>query len=1119
MTRGRARLGARFALPGLLTVLFSSAEAAAADELVFGKVTLLRLAGADVRPLRVRLPPGSLARVRVESRGLPFRIRVQGPDGEYLSADRSVPPGASLCSWISRAGGYYNLLVRADGALGARARLELAPLRPAGAAEARWVDAERDLEERAQAEGASAAEVEQILAGSLSMADAGGPCEATITERRVAGLKRDRGELGEAARILERAVQDGARCGVRRLEALSLLELAFTQVLGGRYDASASALDRASRIVPIRDPDLAADIELARAQLETNRLRASIATGHYERARSRYRQNSDVAGEGRTLLWMAYNHIVAGAPEKALDAGQAALKLWDAIGDRQWRGRALQALGLASQTLGRTARALELYLEARRTLSSKPDASELAVIANGLAELYLETGSLDPALEFAREGVDLNKDNPSGRAESLCLLGRTYLARGQTGEAEEYSRLSLAIYKEVGDPRRTAIEKWHWASALKAGGRLATAIPLLRDALAVLHRSGATYQEALILSSLGEGLADQGSLPEAITCLERALSLQHRVGSAPDEVLTLANLAKLRARAGELEAALAESTRAMASAEALRAALASYELRTSYYSSVSDFQEFHIDLLMRLHEREPARGYDVRALQASELARARTLTELLADTGLRAAPAAESDQLAREDRDLAARVEGLARRIASRTDAEEEEIQQLVGLYTRLSAERDQIQSALRNSDRRYAALSPPEAMPIAELQASVLDEDTALVEYFLGKERSFVWVVTKDGLSSFVLPGREAIVSLVSRVDELVFAPLVREGEGADAYFARVEAAKPLLEREARLLGDVLLSPFIDRLRERRILLVAHESLHHVPFAALPRGPEGRSRPLLATHEIVRVPSAATLSLLRREAGGRFPPPESVLVVADPVFSASDPRVRRTEPGTDLGGRTTGPPGAALALYRSRRGSFDVANLPRLPASGDEAREILRIAGEERVTVLSAFAARRESVLGAWTHGPGIVHLASHSLVDTAHPELSAIVLSMVDEDGVPMDGLLLLRDIYETKLSAELVVLSACDTALGKEIRGEGILGLTRGFFHAGARRVIASLWKVDDRATRELMRRLYEGIFRDGLAPGAALRQAQLAMSADPRWMFPFYWSGFELHGEWR
>jgi CHAT domain-containing protein len=354
--------------------------------------------------------------------------------------------------------------------------------------------------------------------------------------------------------------------------------------------------------------------------------------------------------------------------------------------------------------------------------------------------------------------------------------------------------------------------------------------------------------------------------------------------------------------------------------------------------------------------------------------------------------------------------------------------------------------------------------------------------------------------------------------VDELVRSPALREGESLDDYFPRVEAARGRWDAVSRALANVLLGPFIQTLRQRRLLVVGHEGLHRVPFAALPVGSEG-SKPLLTTREVVRIPSAVTLSLLRRDAPQAFVPPTSVLVVADPVFSTADPRVRAGEPGDPEDGAPS-----AVMMFRGRSrsrggGALDLANLPRLRASGDEASDIVRLAGSDRVSVLGGFAARRERVLGATAREYGIVHLASHSFPDDENPELSSVVLSMVDERGSPLDGMLLLKDVYDMKLSAELVVLSACETALGKEIRGEGILGLTRGFLHAGARRVVASLWKVDDKATRALMAKFYEGLFRDHLAPGAALRRAQLALAADPRWAFPFYWSAFELHGEWR
>jgi CHAT domain-containing protein len=146
-------------------------------------------------------------------------------------------------------------------------------------------------------------------------------------------------------------------------------------------------------------------------------------------------------------------------------------------------------------------------------------------------------------------------------------------------------------------------------------------------------------------------------------------------------------------------------------------------------------------------------------------------------------------------------------------------------------------------------------------------------------------------------------------------------------------------------------------------------------------------------------------------------------------------------------------------------------------------------------------------------------VHFATHAILNSEHPELSGIVLSLVDERGQPTNGFLRLNEIYNLKLPADLVVLSACQTGLGKEIRGEGLIGLTRGFMYAGAPRVVASLWKVDDAATAELMKRFYRGMLRDDLRPAAALRAAKVEMWKQKRWNAPFFWAAFEFQGEWR
>jgi CHAT domain-containing protein len=163
-------------------------------------------------------------------------------------------------------------------------------------------------------------------------------------------------------------------------------------------------------------------------------------------------------------------------------------------------------------------------------------------------------------------------------------------------------------------------------------------------------------------------------------------------------------------------------------------------------------------------------------------------------------------------------------------------------------------------------------------------------------------------------------------------------------------------------------------------------------------------------------------------------------------------------------------------------------------------------------------FTANREKALSPELSRYRIVHFATHGITNDQEPELSGLVLSLVDQRGKPQDGLLRLRDIYNLQLAAELVVLSACDTALGKEVKGEGLMSMVRGFMYSGTPRVLASLWKVDDEATAELMKEFYKHLLQEGMTPAAALRQAQITQMQKKSRQSPYYWAGFQLQGEW-
>jgi CHAT domain-containing protein len=360
---------------------------------------------------------------------------------------------------------------------------------------------------------------------------------------------------------------------------------------------------------------------------------------------------------------------------------------------------------------------------------------------------------------------------------------------------------------------------------------------------------------------------------------------------------------------------------------------------------------------------------------------------------------------------------------------------------------------------------------------------DTTLLAYSLGEDRSFLWRVTPQEVQSEVLPGRSELESL------------------SRSFYERASSRDAGLEEyqhASSVLGRVLLGPVAQHLDSKRVVVIAEGILQYVPFGALSL--PGTSEPLLSRLEVVNLPSASCLAAIRQQANARTGAPKSIAIFADPVFEAKDSRVRQT-------------------VFAGTLGADRHDRFSRLLFSAVEARGIADTAGDGSLLFALDFDASRERFSRADIGNFRFIHLATHGMLNSVHPELSGIVLSLVDENGNAKDGFLGLQDIYNLKLPAELIVLSACQTALGKEIKGEGLVGLTRGFMYAGASRVVASLWTVDDEVTSALMVEFYKQMFNERVPATAALRRAQLKTRSNPRWQEPYYWAGFVIQGEWR
>lgn len=537
----------------------------------------------------------------------------------------------------------------------------------------------------------------------------------------------------------------------------------------------------------------------------------------------------------------------------------------------------------------------------------------------------------------------------------------------------------------------------------------------------------------------------------------------------------------------------------------------------SYFASVHQHYEFYIDLLMQLHRAHSSAGFDVLALQASEKARARSLLEVLNQSGTTLRKTAPPELLAKErsirsalNSELFQNLRASSGRNATKPGSTD---------IAKLEMQYEEIKYQIRSVSAGYASIALPQTLDVEEVQRKILDDDTAILEYSLGEKRSFVWVITSRSLTTYELPP-SAVLEKEGRslIEALVVAP-------STTRKTPVETDYP---NQAEKISSLLFDQALNNVTAKRLVIVGDGVLQNLPYAALTHQKADANRALLIEDfEIVRLPSISVLSVLRRQQNNRTPAQLAVAVVADPVFNNADVRVQRaiSQVRKEAGHNSSlaKPPAnelaeKSLATARALRSTNFSREISRLPFSRQEAQSILSLAASDQSFAALDFKANRATVLNSDLSKYRIIHFATHGLLNSEHPELSGVLLSMVDEKGGPQDGFLQLNEIYNLNLQAELVVLSACQTGLGKDVKGEGLVGLTRGFMYAGATRVVASLWKVDDAATAQLMSYFYQEMFSNQKKPAAALRAAQLKMAKQRAWKSPYYWAGFVIQGEW-
>lgn len=1053
--------------------------------LEFGSALGGSLAGSESHFYLIHAPADHYLRVVVEQQGIDVEITLLSPNGDAMVTmdNANGTRGAETVSLTAKADEVFRLRVKAKEP---KPKPATYAIRIAEQRIATDKDAKRVTAERALAEG-----------------------EALRAEGTLNSYHRALAKYDEAYQLWRGLDDAGA--------ALAMLDMGKVHYyLLNMEDAIQKYGEALKHFVEARLP---LDGGVARLYIGMAKLALgenAEALAYYEQALELFIEADDQRYVSFALNETGRAYYLRGDINWALEFYGKALPIRHAFNDRKGESFTLVSMGRAySNGYGDDARALDLYQQALKLQREINNRRLIAQTLGDIGRLHYKAGNYAVALEHYNDALRAAENgDQSVKAEILMYIGLVYSAWGRHREAVEHYFNEALRLQEGRDPV----------------GRART------------------------LQHMGRAFAALGDDANALDHLNGALEVWQKVLYRTAEAETRYNIAVVESRRGRFAAACEQIKAALPVVETLRTGIANRALRTHYFASAQSYYDLYIDALMRLSHQTNDKKLEALALGVSESKRARALLDVLVESKAEVGRTVSDPKL-------------LTREAAIQQELSTQSLRQVTGEHTtpeqvkrieRLVAEFYEVDAEIRKKDPRYAALTRPLPPSLEQIQNELLARNQMLLEYSLGDERSYMWAVTPTATKSYVLAGRAEIEAAVVRFMKLLTSRNVMAvGETEAARISRIERADAEYWTAAASLSALLgLDRAASESKTERLLIVGDGELQYLPFAALlvpSRGEQRRDStqtrqpfehgdklvPLLAYYEIEEPASMAMVAELKRErADVRKPTPsKTIAVIADPVFSTADERCCKPSRGGDVGRKAprhylpAGKPGSTLELtggdHKMARESGITdgrGQIARLGFTRLEADEILALVPPSEQFKATGFEANLALLTdGAKLFPYRILHFATHGLLNSEHPELSGILLSLIDEQGRQQNGFLQMHQIYNLRLPAEMVVLSACETGIGKKMRGEGLNGISRGFMYAGASRVVASLWKVNDDSTSQLMKYFYQslrlGENRDfsHWRPAAALRAAQLEMMRHRIWRHPYFWAAFIIQGE--
>ena len=862
----------------------------------------------------------------------------------------------------------------------------------------------------------------------------------------------------------------------------------------GNAPLAPAVIERATPMLANLDPIEAAHYWLVLAFIHVVRGDYDATRDAYRRALALYEAVGDSAHQAKVLDNSARVELMEGHSDLALTDERRAVGLAAAAGDARRQAFVQEELAAIYSTAGDSESAYHAYGDALQALKRLPPEPRMeAAVWVGLSDLYLTLGDLGRAQDSLDQSTAIWKttDFPIGMTDTLNNYGALYLVKGAPREARKYLERGLELAKRIDYERGSIALMSSIGDSYLYEHDAVHAEQVLDGALVRAKKAQQTDSEMRIHCHLGDLALLKHDLKEAVeqyaTCSKQALA----ANDVYTRIQAEGGLARTALESGALDDGQTHCEQALGMIEATRGQLRNQDLKTSFFASQHAYYDLEIQILMRMGLSHPGEGYQWRAFLIAERARARTLLDQV--TASSDVHAAASQALIAEHEDLQRRLRTLEAKQSGRGGSEESQSEiSSRSAIARLTVTESQLHSEIANNGESESASSS--ALTLESLEGLLPDDHSVLMEYWAGESGSYAWSLTRGGIRSFRLPPAAVLDHQCASFRKALLATSARDPRVSAEESVRTQAAK---EARWKQLGADLAITLFPRgallPSTSTVLVVGDGAVETVPLAVLPgistiSGPDRRLRRIGFLNE----PSASIFAFLEERSMNSRP-------VRLAVFTA--------DPSSDS--RSAGH-GREMASYTGA--------LASLPFTGNEADSIRKIFGADAVQTFPSASLSPSTMQNLDWQQFTIGHFAMHAVLNQKYAELTA--LSFGDSSGSQFNSkrLLWYGDIRNLHVPLELVVLSACNTALGAQVPGEGLRGLTQAFFAAGSQRVLGTLWEVDDQATSEWMGHFYQAM-KQTHSPAKALQRTQLAMAADPQWNDPYYWAGFVLAGDWR